>query len=322
MLGNDIIGFQTREHARSFLYTCEAYVPGVRIDYSGRGVVWNDRRIEVRHYPISIDVDAVRQNAYSKEARVHDRYLPSFYNEYTVLRVDRAEPSKNIVRGFHAFGRFLEAHPEFVGRVNFVAILVPSRMDVLEYRDYLDDVSSIAGRINARYANVETSWQPINLILGENYPRALAAMKWYDVLMVNSIIDGMNLVAKEGCLLNERNGVLILSEGAGAAVQLGDDALMIAPADVEATADAIYQALTMPLPERRRRADNLRRAVESDDVAKWFREQLWDLDRYAIKGERDPDAFLPESAPIATNGSTTDESTELRKLAKGAPTED
>jgi trehalose 6-phosphate synthase len=322
MLGNDIIGFQTREHARSFLYTCEAYVPGVRIDYSGRGVVWNDRRIEVRHYPISIDVDAVRRNAYSKEARVHDRYLPSFYNEYTVLRVDRAEPSKNIVRGFHAFGRFLEAHPEFVGRVNFVAILVPSRMDVLEYRDYLDDVSSIAGRINARYANVETSWQPINLILGENYPRALAAMKWYDVLMVNSIIDGMNLVAKEGCLLNERNGVLILSEGAGAAVQLGDDALMIAPADVEATADAIYQALTMPLPERRRRADNLRRAVESDDVAKWFREQLWDLDRYAIKGERDADAFLPESAPIATNGSSTAESTELQKLVKGAPTED
>ena len=176
--------------------------------------------------------DAVRRNAYSKEARVHDRYLPTFYNEFTVLRVDRAEPSKNIVRGFHAFGRFLEAHPEFVGRVNFVAILVPSRMDVIEYQSYLDDVSSIAGRINARYANVETSWQPINLIMGENYPRALAAMKWYDVLMVNSIIDGMNLVAKEGCLLNERNGVLILSEGAGAAVQLGDDALMIAPADV------------------------------------------------------------------------------------------
>jgi trehalose 6-phosphate synthase len=281
-------------------------------------VVWNGRRIEVRHYPISIDVDAVRRNAYSKEARVHDRYLPSFYNEYTVLRVDRAEPSKNIVRGFHAFGRFLEAHPEFVGRVNFVAILVPSRLDVLEYQDYLDDVSSVAGRINARYANVETSWQPINLILGENYPRALAAMKWYDVLMVNSIIDGMNLVAKEGCLLNERNGVLILSEGAGAAVQLGDDALMIAPADVEATADAIYQALTMPLPERRRRADNLRRAVESDDVAKWFREQLWDLDRYAIKGERDPGVYLPEGTSIAANGSSADESSGHHKVTKSA----
>jgi trehalose 6-phosphate synthase len=315
MLANDIVGFQTREHARSFLYTCEAYVPGVQVDYVGRGVIWKDRRVEVRHYPISIDVDAVRRNAYSKEARVHDRYLPTFYNEFTVLRVDRAEPSKNIVRGFHAFGRFLEAHPEFVGRVNFVAILVPSRMDVVEYQSYLDDVSSIAGRINARYANVETSWQPINLILGENYPRALAAMKWYDVLMVNSIIDGMNLVAKEGCLLNERNGVLILSEGAGAAVQLGDDALMIAPADVEATADAIYQALTMPLPERRRRADNLRRAVESDDVAKWFREQIWDVDRYAVKNERDPGAILPGGGIAPGNGSVEDKSTAAAEVA-------
>ena len=121
-----------------------------------------------------------------------------------MLRVDRAEPSKNIVRGFQAFDRFLEAHPEFQGRVNFVAITVPSRMDVLEYQDYLDDVSAVVGRINARYANVEAGWQPIHLIMGENYPRALAAMKWYDVLVVNSIIDGMNLVAKEGALLNER----------------------------------------------------------------------------------------------------------------------
>jgi len=248
---------------------------------------------------------------------VHDRYLPSFYNEYTVLRVDRAEPSKNIVRGFSAFGRFLEAHPEFVGRVNFVAILVPSRMDVLEYQSYLDDVSSIAGRINARYANVETSWQPINLILGENYPRALAAMKWYDVLMVNSIIDGMNLVAKEGCLLNERNGVLILSEGAGAAVQLGDDAWMIAPADVEATADAIYRALTMPLPERRRRADNLRRAVESDDVAKWFREMIWDVDRYAVKGERDPGAVLVDGAGSNANGKIEDDASSSSEVVAG-----
>ena len=167
--------------------------------------------------------------AYCKEARSHDRYLPNHWNEFTVLRVDRAEPSKNIVRGFQAFDRFLEAHPEFQGRVNFVAITVPSRMDVVEYQDYLDDVSAVVGRINAKYANVETGWQPIHLIMGENYPRALAAMKWYDVLLVNSIIDGMNLVAKEGALLNERNGVLILSEGAGAASQLGEDALIIGP---------------------------------------------------------------------------------------------
>lgn len=296
LLGNDIVGFQTPAHARSFMYCCETYVPGSMIDYSSSGVIWNGRRIEVRSYPISIDTEAVRRAAYSKEARSHDRYLPNHLNEFTVLRVDRAEPSKNLVRGFRAFERFLEAHEEYLGRVNFVAITVPSRMDVPEYRDYLDQISAAVGRINARYANVETGWQPIHLIMGENYPRALAAMKWYDVLLVNSIIDGMNLVAKEGVLLNERNGVLIISEGAGAVEQLGDDALIVAPADVEGTADAIYKALTMPLGERRGRSDRLRRIVEADDVAAWFKMQLADLNKYVISSERDPGALLPDGS--------------------------
>lgn len=304
MLANDIVGFQTRTHARSFMYTCEAYVPDAKIDYSGRGILWRGRRIEVRDYPISIDVAAVRRVAYSKEARTHDRYLPNLSNEFTILRVDRIEPSKNIVRGFKAFDRFLDAHPEFLGRVNFVAVLVPSRMDVPEYQHYLGDVSDIVFRINAKYANVETGWQPIHVLMGENYARALAAMKWYDVLLVNSTIDGMNLVAKEGCLINERHGVLILSEGAGAASQLGDDALLVCPADVEGTAEAIYKAITMPAHERRRRADSLRRSVESDDVAIWFREQIWDLARYAINGERDPGALLIPAPDVASEGDT------------------
>jgi trehalose 6-phosphate synthase len=120
-------------------------------------------------------------------------------------------------------------------------------------------------------------------------------MKWYDVLLVNAIIDGMNLVAKEGALLNERNGVLILSEGAGAASQLGDNALIIAPADVQGTADAMYHALTMPLSERRRKAEGLRRAVEADDVGDWFRQQIADLIRYASADE--PDVIRPEAVP-------------------------
>ena len=128
-LGNDIVGFQTPAHGRSFMYTCQAYVPGVEIDHQRSSVFWNGREIKVRAYPISIDSEAVRRLAYSKEARSHDRYLPNHWNEFTILRVDRAEPSKNIVRGFQAFDRFLESHREFQGRVNFVAITVPSRMD-------------------------------------------------------------------------------------------------------------------------------------------------------------------------------------------------
>lgn len=295
-LGNDIVGFQTPDHGRSFMYTCQAYVPGVEIDYQRSCILWQGREIKVRAYPISIDSEAVRRLAYSKEARSHDRYLPNHWNEFTILRVDRAEPSKNIVRGFQAFDRFLESHREFQGRVNFVAITVPSRMDVVEYQDYLDDVSAVVGRINAKYANVETGWQPIHLIMGENYPRALAAMKWYDVLLVNSIIDGMNLVAKEGALLNERNGVLILSEGAGAVHQLGEYSILIAPTDVEGTADALYQALTMPLAERRRRAEGLRKQVEGDDVATWFEDQVNDIQqliREQEEGGADDEEDLP-----------------------------
>ncbi len=303
LLGNDIVGFQTPEHCRSFMYTCEAYVPDVEVDYESSSILWNGRRIQARAYPISIDATAVRRLAYSKEARSHDRYLPNHWNEFTVLRVDRAEPSKNIVRGFQAFDRFLEAHRDFQGRVNFVAITVPSRMDVVEYQDYLDEVSAIVGRVNAKYANVETGWQPIHLIMGENYPRALAAMKWYDVLLVNSIIDGMNLVAKEGALLNERNGVLILSEGAGAANQLGEHSIVIAPTDVEGTAAAIHRALTMPLDERRRRAEGLRSQVESDDVTKWFETQVADMLAYDAESPpplTDRDELPPNIVPLAT----------------------
>jgi trehalose 6-phosphate synthase len=285
LLGCDIVGFQIPDHARSFMYTCEAYVPGCSIDYTNRSISWQGRTIDVRSYPISIDAEAVRRTAYSQEARAYERYLPNHWNEFTILRVDRAEPSKNIVRGFHAFDRFLEAHPEFQNRVNFIAVTQPSRLDVEEYRDYLDDMSATVGRINARYANVETGWQPIQVIMGESYPRVLAAMKWYDVLLVNSIIDGMNLVAKEGALINERSGVIVLSEGAGAALQLGDYALVVAPADVEGTADAIYQALTMPIQERQRRAQRLRRLVERDDVTVWFRDQLADIAQNTIDKE-------------------------------------
>ncbi len=289
LLGCDIVGFQIPDHARSFMNTCEAYVPGCVIDYTNSTVSLNGRTTEVRHYPISIDAEAVRKTAYSQEARAYERYLPTHWNEFTILRVDRAEPSKNIIRGFHAFDRFLEAHPEYQNRVNFIAVTQPSRMDVAEYRDYLDDMSATIGRINAKYANVETGWQPIQIIMGESYPRVLAAMKWYDVLMVNSIIDGMNLVAKEGALINERSGVIVLSEGAGAALQLGDACLMVSPADVEGTADAIYQALTMPIQERQQRAQRLRRLVEKDDVTVWFRDQLADIAEHASEQElREP----------------------------------
>ncbi|HET7035588.1 MAG TPA: trehalose-6-phosphate synthase [Thermomicrobiaceae bacterium] len=281
MLQNDIVGFQTRHFARSFMYTCEANLDGADIDYGGRAVHYQGRTTWVRAYPISVDTDEVREVAGSEDAERHTQHLQNFRNEFTVVRVDRAEPSKNIVRGFLAFDRFLELHPDFVGRVNFLAFLVPSRLEVLEYIDYLDDINTIVGRVNTKYANAAeyngVPWQPITLFIGDDYPRALAGLSHYDALLVNAIFDGMNLVAKEGVLLNQRPGVLILSEGAGAYMQLGPYSLTVSPTDIEGTAEAIYQALTLPEEQRAEWQREMRQIVERDDILSWIYSQLRDL---------------------------------------------
>jgi trehalose 6-phosphate synthase len=129
-----------------------------------------------------------------------------------------------------------------------------------------------AGRVNAQYGTSE--WEPVRILVGDNYPRAVAALKMYDVLLVNSIADGMNLVAKEGPVVNENNGTLVLSERTGVHQQLGFGALVISPVDVYATATALHQALTMPEEERRRRAIGLRESIEREDISHWLQRQL------------------------------------------------
>jgi trehalose 6-phosphate synthase len=281
LLANDIVGFQTPRHARSFINTVEANLDDVEVDYRRREIVSRRHVTRVRVYPISIDPAHVFAVAESDDARRHEEHLRGFLNEYTIIRVDRAEPSKNVVRGFLAYDRLLEAHPELLGRVNFLAFLVPSRLEVAEYIDYLDDINAVVGRINAKYANAAEhrglNWQPVHLFIGDDYPRALAAMKQYDVLLVNAIFDGMNLVAKEGALLNRRNGVIVLSEGAGAYQQLGRWALTVSPTDIEGTAQALYEGLTMPESERALRARQLRELVLEHDLRRWIAEQLSDL---------------------------------------------
>lgn len=281
LLGNDVVGFQTDAHARSFMNTCEANLDDVDLDYRNREIHFRGRTTRVAAYPISIDCEAVEAVAAGEDTLFHEEHLANFINEFTIVRVDRAEPSKNIVRGFLAFDRFLEEFPEFIGRVNFLAYLVPSRLEVLEYVDYLDDINTIVGRVNTKYANAAerdgVAWQPIQVFIGDDYPRALAAMKHYDVLLVNAIFDGMNLVAKEGALLNQRDGVLILSESAGAYQQLGPFSLTVSPTDVEGTAAAIHSALTMNSSKRASWAHDLRDLVRRENIRTWIYTQLEDL---------------------------------------------
>jgi trehalose 6-phosphate synthase len=193
-----------------------------------------------------------------------------------VVRVDRTDLSKNILRGFTAFDTFLDRHPEFREDITFFAMLQPSRQDVPEYVEYVERITTLVSRINTKHGN--TDWMPIDLRFESNLPLAITAYKYFDVMMVNSIFDGMNLVAKESMLVNERDGVLILSENVGAFEEIGQYALAVNPFDVEAQADALHQALTMPHAERRARADAIRAVINENDIARWLQAQINDIE--------------------------------------------
>jgi trehalose 6-phosphate synthase len=269
----DLLGFQTSEDGLNFLRTCQSHLHRAAVNYK-RGRVWyRNHATHVRDFPISIDVEALEQLSGSSEVASFGRELREIVKDRRViLRVDRIEPSKNIIRGFQAFEEMLLLHREHLKQVQFLAILVPSRMEVPEYEEYLDDLMAQAGRINATYG--DSDWEPVRMLVAEDYPRAVAAMRLYDVLLVNSIADGMNLVAKEGPIVNERDGVLILSETTGARQQLEPGATIISPCDVYATAEAMHQALNMPVDERRERADRLRWVIEREDITAWLCAQL------------------------------------------------
>ena len=168
--------------------------------------------------------------------------------EFLLLRVDRTDPSKNVVRGFAAYELFLESHPELHERVAMLALLDPSRQDIPEYAEYLGAIQRAARVVNDRFQR--NGWLPLDLQIQDNFPQAVAAYKQFDVLLVNAIFDGMNLVAKEAPLVNERDGVLVLSENAGVHDELAPWALTVNPFDVAGQAEAIYEALTMPAEER------------------------------------------------------------------------
>jgi trehalose 6-phosphate synthase len=268
----DLLGFQTHEDGLNFIRTCESYLPGALVRYHRGAVRYHKRLTHVRDFPISIDVSALRIMARSHEVAEYRQELHDSHGECLIVRIDRIEPSKNIIRGFQAFEELLELYPEHHEKVCFLALLVPSRMDVDEYQTYLDDLMAAAGRINALYSRGQ--WEPVRVLVSENYPRAVAALQLYDVLLVNSIADGMNLVAKEGPIVNQRDGVLILSEQTGARQQLEPGALIISPCDVYGTAEAMHQALVMSHEDRRVRAIKLKEIIEREDIVDWLNKQI------------------------------------------------
>ncbi|MBX6764923.1 MAG: trehalose-6-phosphate synthase, partial [Rubrobacteraceae bacterium] len=233
-----------------------------------------NRRVWVRHYPISIDPAEFEGLSRSEAVLEQEKFVRSLPGRL-LLRVDRMDLSKNIVRGFLAYGRMLERHPEIRGEVTFLALLQPSRGGVPEYAAYARAIEESAEEVNRRWGG--GGWRPIELSMQDNFPRSVAAYKNYDVLLVNAVRDGMNLVAKEASVANQKDGILILSETAGAHEELGEYALSVNPFDIDEQAEALYRALTMPETERRERARLLRRAVEKNTIEDWVTAQMGDM---------------------------------------------
>ena len=274
ILANDIIGFHTRSYRRNFLQCCRDLLD-YDVDFDRGLVKLSGREVWVRAYPLPIDANRVRAVVNRPRTLAFEEELLRRRRDHLILRVDRADLSKNVLRGFTAFDVFLEQHPEFREKVSFIAQLMPSRTDVPEYAEYLERIEAVVAVVNHRHGSPD--WMPIQLKLRDDLEEAVAAYKHYDVLIVNAMFDGMNLVAKEGPLVNERAGVSILSENTGAHEELGEYALSVNPFDIQELADSIHAALTMPASERQRRHQGLTAIVTARNPGDWVDDQLADI---------------------------------------------
>ncbi len=260
LLANDVVTFHTERWARNFATTCGD--PG---------------RTLVTHHPISVDVAELDRLRDDPEVLEREASLVEGRSEKVILRVDRTDPSKNIVRGFRAFRLLLAEHREWHGRVTMLAFLDPSRQAIPEYVEYLATVEREVSEINEQYRRAD--WLPVDLRVQDDFPRSVAAYKQFDVLFVNAVFDGLNLVAKEAPLVNTRDGVLVLSENAGAYEELGEWAVAVSPFDIAGQAEALHRALTMDAAERGRRASAIREQVRAHDVTAWLDALLGDLEQ-------------------------------------------
>jgi trehalose 6-phosphate synthase len=275
MLANDIIGFHTHAYCINFLRCCDELLEEADVDYV-RGEVRHARgKTLARAYPLSIDAQRLQRAAESPEVAEAEREVLERRRKHLIIRVDRADLSKNVLRGFTAFDTFLTQHPEFREEVTFIAHLQPSRQDVPEYAEYLERIEALVAVVNHRHGT--TDWMPIDLKIYENFHDAVARYKHFDLLMVNSLFDGMNLVAKEAPAVNTRDGVLMLSENTGSHEELYDYVITVNPFDIQAQADAIYRALTMPAEQRHEWSQGLKEIIYSRNPGDWVDDQLRDI---------------------------------------------
>jgi trehalose 6-phosphate synthase len=258
MTAHDACGFHTARWAADFERSCDEVI---------------GQKPHTFVSPLASDPDDLRAVAESAACAAELAGIDEVLGDRAfIVRVDRIELSKNLVRGFHAFADLLERYPRWRERVVFGAFVYPSREGLAEYLAYRHEVEALVERINARWAT--DSWTPVIFDASDNFPRSVAALRRYDALLVNPVRDGLNLVAKEGPLLNEHDGVLLLSPEAGVWAELGDEALRVNPFDVSGTADALDRALSWPAAERAGHARAMHERATARTPAHWLAEQL------------------------------------------------
>ncbi|MFG3659233.1 trehalose-6-phosphate synthase [Streptomyces sp. NPDC047706] len=261
MLGADRLGFLTRRWADAFTACCETFAGGL-----------GDTRVGV--HGLGADAGFLRGRAHEADVEERMAALRAEIGEgrRTIVRVDRTELSKNIVRGLLAYRQLLDDRPEWRERVVHVAFAYPSRQDLAVYRHYTAEVRRVAEEINERYGT--PGWTPVVLHVKDDFARSLAAYRLADVALVNPIRDGMNLVAKEVPVVSDEGCALVLSREAGAYEELREDALGVNPYDITGTAGALHEALTMRAGERAERTKRLAAAATALPPAQWFLDQL------------------------------------------------
>ncbi len=272
LLEFDLIGFQTTRDRRNFTQCLRTLIRDVRV--KGKGQVSliqsGEKEIRVGNFPISIDFRDFMHNSETKEVADRAWYIHEYYpNQKIILGVDRLDYTKGITFRFQAFKRALIKYPELQNKITLVQIVVPSREDIPEYHSLKHEIDCLVGEINGQFT--QSGWVPIHYIFRSlEKPELLAYYRTAEVALITPLKDGMNLVAKEYCASKiEKNGVLILSEFAGAANQCHKDALLVNPYDIEGVAETIYQAFTMDKKEQHSRMSRLRRSIGKYTIFWW-----------------------------------------------------
>jgi trehalose 6-phosphate synthase len=274
MLGADHAGFHSLRWARSFARCCEDQLGAQTAMEDGRlTVTYEGRTTVVGVHPLGVERDSLVERAAQDDVETRRAsLLEQLGGRQAIVRVDRTELSKNIGRGLLAFRELLRRFPEWHGRVVHIASAYPSRHDLPEYREYTGTVQRLAAEIEDEFGTPD--WRPIILHVTDDYARSLALYRIADVLLVNPVRDGMNLVAKEVPVLSEQGCALVLSTEAGVADEFGADALLVNPFDVSGTAEALHDALRMPAAERSERTRRLARLAVQLPPAQWLAEQV------------------------------------------------